>query len=76
MRTFVSDEKGKGSNGDTMRLKVPMRVQGADWIVVVLRAGESRKERRVQPDSDSLKPTIVIKREDWVKKNTQAAVMG
>jgi len=59
-----------------MRLKVPMRVQGADWIVVVLRAGESRKERRVQPDSDSLKPTIVIKREDWVKKNTQAAVMG
>jgi hypothetical protein len=53
-----------------------MRIQGADWIVVVLRAGESRKERRVQPDSDSLKPTIVIKREDWVKKNTQAAVMG
>ena len=75
MRTFVSDEKGKGTNGATMRLKVPMRIQGADWIVVVLRAGESRKERRVQPDSDSLKLTTAIKREDWVKKNAQAVVM-
>jgi hypothetical protein len=58
--TFVSDEKGKSTNGGTKRLKVPMRIQGADWIVEVLRADESRKERRVQPNSDSLRPTIVI----------------
>lgn len=34
VRTFVSDAKGNGTNGEPIRLKVPMRMQGADALVV------------------------------------------
>lgn len=34
VRTFVSDAKGNGTNGEPIRLKVPMRIQGADALVV------------------------------------------
>jgi hypothetical protein len=31
------DDKGNGTNGDTMRLNVPMQVQGADALVVPMK---------------------------------------
>ena len=34
VRTFVPDDKGNSTSGEPMRLKVPMRVQGADVLVV------------------------------------------
>jgi hypothetical protein len=37
VRTFVFDAKGKGTNGEPMRLKVPMRIQRADVPVVLMR---------------------------------------
>jgi len=56
LENLDGDAKGKGTSGDPVRPKVPMRRTGADCSVVVMKwgnahgakgAGHSRRDRRV-----------------------------
>jgi hypothetical protein len=42
LETLVGDGKGKGTSGETMRSKVPMRPPGSDCSIVALNRGNAR----------------------------------
>jgi hypothetical protein len=42
LENLVGDAKGKGTSGSPVRLKVPMRRQGADCSIVAMKRGNSR----------------------------------
>jgi hypothetical protein len=42
LENLAGDAKGKGTSGETARLKVPMHRRGADCSVVVMKRGNAR----------------------------------
>ena len=42
LENLAGDGKGKGTSGRTVRLKVPMRQSGADYLVVLLKRSNAR----------------------------------
>ena len=45
LENLSGDAKGKGTSGDPVRLKVPMRRPGADCFVVVMKRGNASRAK-------------------------------
>ena len=55
---LAGDAKGKGTSGETVRPKVPMRRPGADCFVVVMKRGNARGAKGAGHPRVTDEPTV------------------